>query len=160
MRRSSNPIRILGIMLAAVLSFAISGIAQVGGRASTKGAADAAAPAQVVAPCASALSSASADSASSPVDPKAHSVTLSWKASVPRSNSEQDVIQGYYVYRSLISNRYAESNKLNVNPLPTTQCVDAAVTPGIIYFYVVKAVAKTGLSGPSNEARAPIPPPS
>ena len=85
-------------------------------------------------------------------------MTLSWKASVPRSNSKQDAILGYYVYRSLTSNQYDDSNPINAAPLPGTQCVDTAVEPQGTYFYVVRAVAGNRLkSNPSNQATAPIP---
>jgi hypothetical protein len=53
-RRSSNPIRILGTLLAAVFSLAISGIAQGSGQlphAPTEGAVTTATPAQEVPPC-------------------------------------------------------------------------------------------------------------
>jgi len=160
MRRSSNPIRILGTLLAVVLSLAISGIAQVSGQlphAPTEGAATTAPPAQEVPPCASTLSSSSAGRASSRVNPSAHSVTLSWKASVPKSSSKQDAIQGYNVYRSLKSNKYGDRNRINAKPLPGTQCVDTAVETRKTYFYVVKAVAGSGReSGPSNQAKAVI----
>lgn len=154
--------RILGTILVLIASLATGEIAQVKRQpppAPTMGAADAPTPGQVVPPCASTSSSSPDGHGSSPVNPKAHSVTLSWKASIPRSNSKQDAILGYYVYRSMMSNHYADSNKLNTKPLTTTQCVDTAVTPGMTYFYVVKAVTKTGLSGPSDEAKAPIPVP-
>lgn len=160
MRYCSNPMRIWGTILVVIASFATSAIGQVKRQpppAPTMGAADAPPAAQLVPPCASVVLSSPAGHP--PVVPKAHSVTLSWKASIPRSNSRQDAIQGYYVYRSLVSNHYADSNKLNAKPLPTTQCVDTAVTSGMTYFYVVKAVAKSGLSGPSNEAKVPIPSP-
>ena len=161
MRWSLNPIRSLGTVQAVVVSLAICGIAQVSGqlpRASTQGAAKAPPLGQDVPPCASTLSSPSAGHAPSQVNPSAHSVTLSWKASVPRSSSQQDAIQGYYVYRSLTSNRYDDSNRINSKPLPGTQCVDTSVeTPGT-YFYIVRAVAGSGMkSDPSNQVTAVIP---
>jgi hypothetical protein len=162
MRRSSNPPRILATSLA-ILSLAIGGIAQVSEQlplAPTKGAATTAPLAQEVPPCAWPSPSANAGRAPAPVNPKAHSVTLSWKASPPRSNSKQDAIQGYNVYRSLKSNQYDKANKINTKPVPGTQCIDTTVEPRRTYFYVVKAVAGSERgpeSGPSNQAMAPIP---
>ncbi len=162
MRRFLNGIKILATLLAVVLSLATSGIAQVSEQlphAPTKGVATTAPPTQEVPPCAwpSPISSA-AGRAPSQVNPKAHSVTLSWKASPPRSSSKQDAIQGYNVYRSLKSNHYDNTSKINTKLLPGTQCVDTAVEPRRTYFYVVKAVAGSGReSGPSNQATAPIP---
>lgn len=147
MRYSSSPIRMLARMLgvAGVFgSLAISGIAQVRGQlphAPSQGEAKAATTAQNVPACASTSSSSSSGHAPSNVNPSAHFVTLSWKASVPRSSSQQDSIQGYYVYRSLTSNSYDDSNRINSKPLPGTHCIDTAVTRPGKYFYVVKAVA-------------------
>ena len=161
MKRCSNPLRVLGALLAAFLSLAISGIAQVSEQlphAPTKGVATTAPSAQEAPPCASPSPSSSAGGAPSQVSPKTHSVTLSWKASVPRSSSKQDAIQGYNVYRSLKSNQYDNTSKINAKPLPGTQCVDTGVEPQTTYFYVVKAVAGSGKeSGSSNQATAPIP---
>jgi len=163
MKRCSNPLRVLGALLAAFLSLAISGIAQVSEQlphAPTKGVATTAPSAQEAPPCASPSPSSSAGGAPSQVSPKTHSVTLSWKASVPRSSSKQDAIQGYNVYRTLNSNQYDNASKMNTKPLPGTQCVDTAVEPGRTYFYVVKALDRNGSgkeSGPSNQATAPIP---
>ncbi len=62
------------------------------------------------------------------------------------------------MYRSLKSNHYDNTSKINTKLLPGTQCVDTAVEPRRTYFYVVKAVAGSGReSGPSNQATAPIP---
>ena len=142
-------------------SLAISSIAQVGGQrphAPTQGEAKAVPLAQDVPPCASTSSSSSAGHVPAKVNPSAHSVTLSWKASVPRSSSQQDAIQGYYVYRSLTSNSYDDSKRINSKPLPGTECIDTAVEPSGKYFYVVRAVAGSGVkSDPSNEATAVIP---
>ncbi len=160
MRCCFNPTRILATLLAAVLSFAICGIAQVSEHlphAPTKGVATMAPPTQEIPPCASPSPNSSAGPALSQPNPKAHFVTLSWKASVPRSSSKPDAIQGYNVYRSLKSNQYGNAIKVNTNPLPGTQCVDTAVKPRTTYFYVVKAVANGKESGPSNQAAAPVP---
>lgn len=164
MTHSSNGIRMLRTMLGAVVllvTVAIGSIAQLSGnlpRAPTQGAAKAAPSAQTVPPCAPLSSNSSPGHASSQSNPSAHSVTLSWKASVPRSNSKQDAIQGYYIYRSGTSNTYADSNRMNANPLRGTQCIDTAVSPRGKYFYVVRSIAGNKIkSAPSNEAAAVIP---
>jgi hypothetical protein len=158
MKRCLNSTRILRTLLAAVLSLATSGIAQLSEQlpqTPIQGAATAGLPAQELPPC---TPPSPAGRTPSQPNPKAHSVTLSWKASVPRSSSKQDAIQGYNVYRSLKSNQYGNAIKVNTNPLPGTQCVDTAVEPQTTYFYVVKAVAGSGKeSGPSNQATAPVP---
>jgi hypothetical protein len=163
MRHSSTPIRILGPVLAVVVSLAISGIAQVSGLlpdAPTQGGAKAVPSAQNLPPCASTPSSSSTGHASSQANQSAHSVTLTWNASIPRSSSKQDVILGYYVYRSGTSNSYNDTKQLNSEPLPGTQCIDRAVAPGGKYFYVVKAIAGNKLkSDSSNEAAVLIPSP-
>jgi hypothetical protein len=93
-----------------------------------------------------------------PGGPKLHSVTLSWDASIPTSASPGDAIRGYYVFRSLKSKSYAESDRINKFPLTGTQCVDATVAPKTTYYYVVKAVAQSGVqSVVSEEIKAVIP---
>jgi hypothetical protein len=85
-------------------------------------------------------------------------VTLSWKTSVPQSSSKQDAILGYNVYRSLKSNKYNVTNRINEKPLPGTQCIDTDVEPRKTYFYVVKAVAASGKeSDPTTQVTAKIP---
>ena len=156
----SNVGRCLGVVVV-VVSLAISCIAQVNKllpHAPIQEAAKAAPPAQNVPPCASTLSNSSASHAPSQANPSGHSVTLSWKASVPRSSSQQDAIQGYYVYRSGTSKSYDDSSRMNSEPLPGTQCIDTAVAPRGQYFYVVRAIAASGMkSDPSNEAPVVIP---
>jgi hypothetical protein len=89
-----------------------------------------------------------------------HSVTLSWHAVVPVSSSSRDAIKGYYVYRSLASRNYAESNRISELPVQGTRCVDTTVEPQRTYFYVVKAVTEGGTqSGSSVEIRAVVPSP-
>jgi hypothetical protein len=93
-----------------------------------------------------------------PGGPKQHSVTLSWNASVPSSTSPRDAITGYYVFRSLKSKSYAERDQINKFPLTGTQCLDATVVPKTTYYYVVKAVAQSGVqSVVSQEIKAVIP---
>ena len=161
---SSSPIRtlraILGVV-AVVVSLAISSIGQVNQQlphAPTQGAAKAAPSTQNVPPCASPSSNSSLGHATSQAGSSGHSVTLSWKASIPRSTQQQDAIQGYYVYRSGTSNSYNDANQMNSDPLPGTQCIDTAVAPRGRYFYVVRAVAANGKkSDSSNEAPVEIP---
>jgi hypothetical protein len=94
----------------------------------------------------------------SQVNPHPHSVTLSWNATVPASNAPRDAIKGYYVYRSLASHTYAESDRISPTPLRGTRCVDTTVEPRKTYFYVVKAVTEGGAqSGSSSEIKAVVP---
>jgi hypothetical protein len=87
-----------------------------------------------------------------------HSVTLSWNPSLPVSNSPNDAIKGYYVYRSQSPETYTDGNRINSLPLVGTQCLDNAVEPRATYYYVVKAVAKSGAqSVVSREIKAVIP---
>jgi hypothetical protein len=95
---------------------------------------------------------------SPPGSSKRHSVTLSWNASVPVSGSPQDAIQGYYVYRSQISQTYHDTDRITSLPLIGTQCLDATVQSRTTYYYVVRAVAKSGAqSAASGEIKAVIP---
>jgi hypothetical protein len=167
MRPSSTSIRIELRLAAFVvfIFFAISCVAQVGELlpfAPTQKDIKAATPAQDVPPCGSTPASSDAGHSSSQSSPQAktvpHSVTLSWNASVPRSNSKQDAILGYYVYRSRTSKSYNDSNQLNSDPILGTRCIDTTVAPKETYFYVVRAVAgNKKKSDNSNEAKATIP---
>lgn len=97
---------------------------------------------------------------SSPTGAKPHSVTLSWNASVPKSPVYIDAINGYYVYRSLKSHTYAESNRLNSSPIAGAQCIDGAVDPGGVYYYAVKALSQGGAESDfSSEIKAEVPSP-
>jgi len=91
-------------------------------------------------------------------NPEAHTVTLSWNASVPASALPRDAVIGYIVYRSTKPND-AGAPPINTRRLTNTTCVDIQVTPGQTYYYVTRAVSASGaLSGPSNEVRVQIPP--
>jgi len=149
-----------------VVSLPISCIAQVSELlpfAPTQGGAKVTPPAQIVPPCSSTPansppSNSNTNSGTSQTKTGPHSVTLSWNASVPRSSTKDDAIVGYYVYRSGTSNSYNDSNQLNSEPLPGTQCIDTNVAPRGKYFYVVRAIAgNKKKSGNSNEAPATIP---
>jgi len=108
--------------------------------------------------CNGALSVSSVQHAPSQSTPHRHSVTLSWKAAPPMSNSPQDAIKGYYVYRSLTSHTYAEGNRISESPVRGTECVDTTVDPKKTYFYIVKAVTEGGKqSNSSIEIKALIP---
>jgi hypothetical protein len=90
--------------------------------------------------------------------PHPHSVTLSWNAAVPVTNSPRDAIKGYYVYRSVTSQSYSESNRISQSPVRGTRCIDIAVEPRTTYFYVVKALSEGGAqSAYSTEIRAAVP---
>jgi hypothetical protein len=89
---------------------------------------------------------------------KPHSVALSWNASLPISNSPADAIKGYYVYRSLTSQQYADTDRMSLLPLIGTQCVDTTVAPRTTYYYVVKAVTESGKQSlVSSEIKAVVP---
>ncbi|MFZ0817412.1 MAG: fibronectin type III domain-containing protein [Candidatus Sulfotelmatobacter sp.] len=89
-----------------------------------------------------------------------HYVTLSWNAAVPVSKSPRDAIRGYYVYRSLTSETYGESNRISEMPVKGTRCIDSNVAAQGTYFYVVRAVTEGGKqSGSSHEIKAVVPSP-
>lgn len=94
----------------------------------------------------------------SPGGPSPHSVTLSWKASVPVSKSEKDAVKGYYIYRSQTSHKYADSDRLNPAPIAGTSCIDRTVAPHATYFYTIKSVTQGGeQSVLSEEVKAVVP---
>jgi hypothetical protein len=140
----------------------ISSLVQVGEppalRTPRQGETKAVSKAQDVPSCTATSMSPSARDAVTQANENAHSVTLSWNASVAKSASKLDAIEGYYVYRSLASQTYTENNRINSLPLPGTTCVDTDVQPGEIYYYSVKAVAVSGAKSDfSKEAKAKIP---
>jgi trimeric autotransporter adhesin len=82
----------------------------------------------------------------------AHSVDLSWDASVTPT------VVGYFIYRG--SSSGGPYTKLNANAQVATVSTDLTVNPGDTYFYVVTAVDSDGIeSFVSDEATAPIPTP-
>jgi hypothetical protein len=86
---------------------------------------------------------------------KPHSVRLSWNASVPASASPTDAIKGYNVYRRLAGKEY---EKLSVEPVHGTSCIDTAVQAGQTYYYQTRAISVQGVvSKPSNETKATVP---
>ena len=88
--------------------------------------------------------------------PGAHTVRLSWNASVPASTAAADAVIGYIVYRSTKAND-ANSLPINLRQISDTACLDVHVSPGADYYYVIRAVSAKGISGPSNEVRVHIP---
>lgn len=151
-------VKTLSIVALAVVLLTVGGVAQAGGHAApvqTHGKAKGARAANVQ-PCTGQPSGTLA--APLLASARHHSVTLSWNASIPRSKARRDAIKGYYVYRSLTSHKYSESNRLNSSPLRGTRCVDTAVEPRGTYSYAVKAVSEGGTpSGLSNEITVVIP---
>ena len=100
----------------------------------------------------------SAPGAQVPGGSKPHSVTLSWKASVPVSTSPRDAIRGYYVFRSLKSGAHTDRDRISTLPLAGTRCIDLTVEPRTTYYYVVRALAAGGVqSVVSTEIKAVIP---
>jgi len=117
-----------------------------------------AAPQGGVLSCGDTLSDSSAGQAHAPANSHPHSVTLTWNVAVPVSNAPRDAIKGYYIYRSLMSHSYAESDRMNQSPLRATRCVDITVEPRKTYFYVVKSVTEGGKqSSVSAEIKAVVP---
>lgn len=159
MRRLS--LKIAAAVFAVVVCLTIGGTGQVKNkdtRTPSPGSAKAQPQTPEIPPCNGALASSSAGHAPSQVNPHPHSVTLSWNAAVPASNAPRDAIKGYYVYRSLASHTYAESDRISPSPLRGTRCVDTTVEPRKTYFYVVKAVTEGGAqSGSSSEIKAVVP---
>lgn len=87
-----------------------------------------------------------------------HSVTLTWKESIPASRSTRDIVKGYNIYRTQKSHKYAKSSRLNSEPIAGTSCIDRAVKPDATYFYSVKGVSQGGVESEfSDEVRAVIP---
>jgi hypothetical protein len=85
-------------------------------------------------------------------DATAHSVALSWKASI-----SNDVV-GYYVYRGTQPGPpYTAFTKLTPSPISATTYMDSAVDAGATYYYVVTAVNGNGKESTySNQASATI----
>jgi hypothetical protein len=93
-----------------------------------------------------------------------HKVTLSWNASAPSANSENNAV-GYCLYRrkkqdaAKQSDKCSDCEQINSTAAAGTGCVDDLVEDGATYSYVVIAVSAKGKpSSPSNEASAQIPP--
>lgn len=77
-----------------------------------------------------------------------HSVTLNWVASTTPNVT-------YNVYRSTVSG--SGYSQINASPVTTTSFLDANVTNGTTYFYVVRAFDGTTESVNSNQVTAVIP---
>jgi hypothetical protein len=162
MRRLSIPVRVSVPVLGMVVFLAMLGRGQANKAAQTPAAGSATAvprPKDIPA-CNGAASGSSAGQVPAQANPHPHSVTLSWNAVSPASNSPRDLIKGYYVYRSLVSHTYTEGSRITASPLPGTQCIDTTVEAQKTYFYIVKAVTEGGTqSGSSIEIKALVPAP-
>lgn len=161
-RRLWIPVGFLGAVLGIVVSLAMASLGQGKNKAAQtpgSGAAKAATPEPSDIPlCTGASSVSSTERVPASGNPHPHSVTLSWNAALPASNSPRDLIKGYYVYRSLVSHTYTEGDRITASALPGTQCVDTAVEPRKTYFYIVRAVTDGGMqSGSSIEIKAVVP---
>jgi len=92
-----------------------------------------------------------------------HTVTLSWNPSAP-SLLPENRAAGYCLYRSR-KKKAAKKNatcreceRINVNPVVGTTCVDNLVQDGATYYYVATAISQRGeLSFSSNEITVVIP---
>jgi hypothetical protein len=157
----STSVKVLAAVLASALFITMIGSGQVKSKVTqtpTTRAAKAGPQPGDLPLCSGAFLGSPAGQALSRVNPRTHSVTLSWNAVRPSSNSPLDVIKGYYVYRSLTSHTYTEANRISGSPLRGTKCVDTTVESQKAYFYVVKAVTEGGKeSGSSIEIRAVVP---
>jgi hypothetical protein len=155
-------VKISTVFLGVVVLLPMICLGQVGNKATPSPSTEAAKVSQPgdIPLCSGAPSGASAGHAPSQGNLHPHLVTLSWNAALPTSNSPQDAIKGYYVYRSLTSHTYAEGNRISQSLVRGTQCVDTTVEPKKTYFYVVKAVTEGGeQSGSSIEIKAIVPSP-
>ncbi len=161
MRRLSIPIKVAGAILVAALLLSIAGMVRNRMKQSPSLPRTEAASLTAGEPsCTGTSSSSSAGQSPSHLNPDAHFVTLSWKAAVPASNSPQNAIKGYYVYRSLTSHAYPESARISEALLPETRCIDTDVETRKTYFYVVRSVTKSGKQSASSiEIRAVVPSP-
>jgi hypothetical protein len=161
MRRLSIPIKVAGAVLVAAVLLGIAGMVRNRMKQAPSPAVAKAAPLTAGEPSCTGISSGtSAGQSPSQLNPDPHYVTLSWKAAVPASNSPQDVIKGYYVYRSLTSHAYPETARISEAPLRGTRCIDTNVEPRKTYFYVVKSVTERGKQSASSiEIRAVVPSP-
>jgi hypothetical protein len=82
-----------------------------------------------------------------------HDVVLTWTSS-PSSG-----VSGYDIFRGTTSGGES-TTPLNSSPVSGANYVDANVTAGTTYYYVVTAVASSGTQSPaSNEASAAVPTP-
>jgi len=160
-RNLSIPVEISTVVLGLVVLLPIICLGQVGNKTTpTPGTEATKAPPGDIQQCNGASSRAAGGHAPSQGTLHPHSVTLSWNAAVPASNSPRDAVKGYYVYRSFASHTYAEGNRISGSLVRGTQCVDTTVDPQKTYFYVVKAVTEGGeQSGSSIEIKAVVPSP-
>ena len=92
-----------------------------------------------------------------------HSVTLSWNASAPSSNSEGKAV-GYCLYRSKKQHAAKQNStcsdceQINSQPIIETRCLDNLVEDGTTYYYVVTSTnAKGKISSSSNEIPVQVP---
>jgi hypothetical protein len=161
MRRLSNPIKVAGAILGAAILLGLAGTARNWMKQPPSLAGAKATPMTAGEPSCTGISpTPSAGQSLSQLNPDPHFVTLSWKAAVPASNSRQDAIKGYHVYRSLTSHAYPESARISEALLRGTRCIDTNVEPRKIYYYVVKSITADGKqSAASIEIRAIVPSP-
>ena len=84
-----------------------------------------------------------------------HSVTLSWKAAVPRSKAAVDAIAGYNLYRL---NPDGSCMQINAKPVQDTVFVDRVVELGKKYRYAAQTVDQAKRKSDfSNVVEAVIP---
>jgi hypothetical protein len=101
---------------------------------------------------------AACDTLDDKAPPGAHTVKLSWNASIAASTSLADTVIGYIVYRSTKPDDL-KAMPINIRRLTDTACIDVHVSPGEVYYYFIRAVNASGaISARSNEVRVEIPP--
>lgn len=93
-----------------------------------------------------------------------HKVILSWNASPPSSNGNNNAV-GYCLYRNTTDTtgeqkaNCSDCEQINSVPFDGTSCLDNLVLDNAKYHYVVAAIDAEGtISPPSNWVLAPIPP--
>lgn len=90
-----------------------------------------------------------------------HSITLSWKASVPTNSKPRNQVAGYNIYRSESGHCAGPSKdcrEINHVLIKGTTCVDYSVRSGRTYTYGAQAVSVSAVTSVfSNEAKATVP---
>lgn len=87
---------------------------------------------------------------------QAHSVTLSWTASVPKSASSRDAITGYKVYRSTGQTpvERGKGDQIPCSFVSITRCVDKDVVLGQTYNYAVTSLTRNPTNNESELSKS------
>lgn len=85
--------------------------------------------------------------------PTAHSVKLSWNASIPATPSPEDAVTGYRIYRSTSKPVLrVPTNRIDCEFVSVTSCIDKNVESGTTYYYSATAVAGKAAKKPERES--------